>query len=57
MSNHSNFEEIKEQFINADLEEKIRLYTTSQNLTVDQFKELLKYFPIKHLEQLEKAMG
>lgn len=57
MSNHSNFEEIKEQFINADLEEKIRLYTTSQNLTVEQFKELLKYFPIQHLGELEKAMG
>lgn len=57
MSNHSNFERIKEQFINADLEEKIRIYTTTAGLTVEQFKELLKYFPLKHLAQLEKAMG
>lgn len=57
MSNHSNFEKIKEQFINADLEEKIRIYTTTQGLTVEQFKELLKYFPLKHLAELEKAMG
>lgn len=57
MSNHSHFEKIKEQFINADLEEKIRLYTTTQDLTVEQFRELLKYFPLKHLVELEKAMG
>lgn len=57
MSNHSNFEKIKEKFINADLEEKIEIYTTTQGLTVEQFKELLKYFPLKHLVELEKAMG
>lgn len=57
MSNHTNFETIKQKFINADLEEKIKLYTTTQGLTVEQFKELLKYFPLKHLAELEKAMG
>lgn len=57
MSNHSNFEKIKEQFLNADLEDKIRIYTTTEGLTVEQFKELLKFFPIKHLAELEKAMG
>lgn len=57
MSNHSHFEEVREKFINADLEDKIRIYTTTDGLTVEQFKELLKYFPIKHLVELEKAMG
>lgn len=57
MSNHSNFEKIKEQFVNADLEDKIRIYTTTEGLTVEQFKELLKFFPIKHLAELEKAMA
>lgn len=57
MSNHSQFEQVKEKFINADLEDKIRIYTTTEGLTVEQFKELLKYFPIKHLAELEKAMG
>ena len=52
-----NFEKIKEQFINAELDEKIRLYTTTEGLTVEQFRELLKFFPIQHLSQLEKAMG
>lgn len=57
MGEQVNFEEIKNKFINADLEDKIRIYTTTQGLTVEQFKELLKYFPIKHLAELEKAMG
>lgn len=51
------FEEIKNDFIDASLEEKIKIYTTSENLTVEQFKELLAYYPIKHLERLEKAVN
>ncbi|HOA20459.1 MAG TPA: hypothetical protein PK516_00190 [Sedimentibacter sp.] len=52
-----NFEEIKEKFINASLEEKIKIYTTTQGLTVEQFKELLAYFPIKYLDKLEEAVN
>ena len=51
-----NFQEVKNKFINADLDEKIRIYTTTEGLTVDQFKELLKYYPIQHLSKLEKAL-
>jgi len=51
------FEDIREDFINAGLEEKIRIYTTAQNLTVEQFKELLSYYPIKHLDRLEAAVN
>ncbi|OPJ56835.1 hypothetical protein [Alkalithermobacter paradoxus] len=51
-----NFDMIKERFKNASLDEKIEIYTTTSGLTVDQFKELLKYFPIQHLGKLEKAM-
>lgn len=51
------FEEIKEEFINASLEEKIKIYTTTQGLTVEQFKELLAYFPIKYLDKLEEAVN
>ncbi|EOD01346.1 hypothetical protein [Caldisalinibacter kiritimatiensis] len=57
MNNQPNFEEIKERFRKADLEEKIRIYTTTQGLTVEQFKELLRLFPIQHLDKLEKAMA
>lgn len=52
-----NFEEIKEEFINASLDDKIRIYTQAQGLTVEQFKELLTYFPIKHLDKLEEAVN
>ncbi|MGL5641471.1 MAG: hypothetical protein ACRDDM_04330 [Paraclostridium sp.] len=52
-----NFQEVKTKFINADLDEKIKIYTTTEGLTVEQFKELLKYYPIQHLSKLEKALG
>ncbi|WP_183108645.1 hypothetical protein [Thermohalobacter berrensis] len=57
MGQNVNFLEIKERFKNASLEEKIRIYTTTQGLTVEQFKELLRMFPIQHLDKLEKAMA
>jgi hypothetical protein len=52
-----NFEEIKEEFINASLDDKIKIYTQAQGLTVEQFKELLRYFPIKYLDKLEEAVN
>lgn len=57
MDNNANFEEIKVKFQNADVDEKIRIYTTTQGLSVEQFKELLRMFPIQHLDKLEKAMA
>lgn len=52
-----NFEDIKKEFMNASLDEKIRIYTSTQGLTVEQFKELLAYFPLKHLDKLEEAVN
>lgn len=52
-----NFEDLKNKFIISDLDEKIRIYTTTEGLSVEQFKELLKYYPIQHLSKLEKALG
>lgn len=51
------FEDIREEFINASLDDKIKIYTTTQGLTVEQFKELLSYYPIKHLDKLEQAVN
>ncbi|WP_192930107.1 hypothetical protein [Alkaliphilus pronyensis] len=53
----TNFQEIKQRFIQADVDGKIEIYTTTQGLTVDEFKELLKHFPLQHLDKLERAMG
>lgn len=52
-----DFDKIKQDFINADVDEKIRIYTTTEGLSVEQFRELLRYYPIQHLSKLEKAMG
>ena len=52
----TNFEMIKEEFKRADLNEKIKIYTTTAGLTVDQFRELLKLYPLQHLDKLERAM-
>lgn len=57
MAGEVNFQELKERFKSSDLDEKIRIYTTTQGLTVDQFKELLRMFPIQHLDKLERAMA
>lgn len=54
---NTTFDEIKEKFRNADVDEKINIYTSVQGLTVEQYKELLRMFPIKYLDRLEKAMG
>lgn len=57
MQDGVNFEEIKKRFQGAGLDEKIEIYTTTQGLSVEQFKELLRMFPIQHLDKLEKAMS
>ncbi|MBZ2173654.1 hypothetical protein K8M07_00125 [Schnuerera sp. xch1] len=57
MAVNETFESIKERFRKADVEEKIKIYTSVRGLTVEQYKELLRMFPIKHLDRLEKAMG
>lgn len=57
MESNENFEEIKKRFSVADVDEKIEIYTTVQGLTVEQYKELLRMYPIKYLDRLEKAMA
>lgn len=57
MEGKENFQHILDRFKNADLDGKIEMYTSLKGLSVDQFKELLRYFPIKHLDKLENAIG
>ena len=52
-----NFEGIREKFKNASVDEKIQIYTTVQGLTVEQYKDLLRMFPLKYLDKLEQAMA
>lgn len=53
----TDFEAVKQRFINANVDDKIKIYTTTSGLSVEQFKELLRYFPLQHLSKLEKAMA
>lgn len=53
----TDFEAVKQKFMNADVDDKIKIYTTTSGLSVEQFKELLKFFPLQHLSKLEKAMS
>lgn len=57
MAVDQTFEAVKEKFSKADVDGKIDIYTSVQGLTVEQYKELLRMFPIKYLDKLEKAMG
>lgn len=57
MGQNVNFDQIKERFIQADVDGKIEIYTTTEGLSVEQFRELLKHFPLQHLDKLERAMG
>lgn len=57
MEGKENFQHILNRFKDSDLNGKIEMYTTLKGLSVEQFKELLKYFPIKHLDKLENAMN
>ncbi|MFZ5965882.1 MAG: hypothetical protein ACOYVK_01710 [Bacillota bacterium] len=57
MGQNVDFEKIKERFRDASVDEKIEIYTTTQGLTVEQFKELLRMFPLQHLDKLERAMN
>lgn len=54
--NTKEFKDIKTQFISANVEQKIRIYTTVEGLTQSQYKQLLKEFPVEHLDQLERAL-
>ncbi len=57
MEGKENFQHILDRFQQADIDQKIEIYTTVQGLSVEQYKELLRYFPIKYLGKLEQAMG
>jgi len=52
-----DFTKLKMRFINANLDEKIEIYVTSEGLSQSQYKELLRAYPLNQLDQLEKALA
>ena len=51
------FEQLKQEFINSDTDKKIEIYVTAEGLTNLQYKELLKVYPYKEIDKLEKALA
>ncbi|MDR1560507.1 MAG: hypothetical protein LBS84_12615 [Clostridiales bacterium] len=56
MDSAVDFERVKEEFSNADLEGKVQMYVSAEGLTQDQYRDLLKMFPIDQLSLLEQAL-
>ncbi|WP_313526907.1 hypothetical protein [Anaerotignum sp.] len=50
------FSKLKLKFIQADLDEKIAIYTQTPGLTAPQYKELLQHYPFRQLDKLEAAL-
>ena len=51
------FEELKQEFMNADTDKKIEIYVSTEGLTQAQYKELLKIYPYKEIDKLEAALA
>ncbi|MDR1643316.1 MAG: hypothetical protein LBC41_08830 [Clostridiales bacterium] len=51
-----SFESIREEFNTASLDKKVQLYVSAEGLTQDQYKDLLKMFPVNELHRLENAL-
>ncbi len=51
------FEMFKRKFIEANDDEKINMYASTEGLTKEQYIELLRNFPLKRLNELEEALS
>ena len=56
MDNAVDFERVKEEFSNADIDRKVQLYVSAEGFTQDQYKDLLELFPSDQLSLLEQAL-
>lgn len=53
----SDFIKLKERYDNAQTEEKINIYITSEGLSREQYMSLLRSFPRNEIAKLEAALG
>jgi hypothetical protein len=51
-----DFNKTLSEFSQAGLDEKINIYVNSEGLSQEQYRELLKLFPLDELDRLEKAL-
>lgn len=52
-----DFIKLKLKFAQTDLAGKIAIYTETPDLSAAQYKELLRMYPIDHLNELEQALA
>ena len=52
----TEFEKMKTEFGEADVDRKVMMYVSAAGLTQEQYRELLKLFPITKLHLLEEAL-
>lgn len=55
--NFKEFKALKEDFAKASVDNKINMYVNTQELTENQYKQLLKDFPLDHLADLERELN
>ena len=53
----NDFEKILTKFKTASVDGKIDIYTTTEGLNHEQYRELLMWFPRTDLDRLERALG
>ena len=52
-----DFIKLKLKFAQTDLNGKIAIYTETPDISASQYKELLRMYPIDHLNELEQALA
>lgn len=51
-----DFERLKKRFQMGNVDQKIDIYVSTEGLTQEQYKQLLRLFPLEHLSKLESAL-
>lgn len=51
------FEKVKNEFAQANIDRKVELYISTEGLNQVQYKELLKLFPFNEIHRLEEALA
>lgn len=52
-----DFIRLKLNFAQTDVAGKIAIYTETPGLSAAQYKELLRMYPVDHLDELESALA
>lgn len=51
-----DFIKVKNEFSKSNVDKKIEIYATTEGLTQEQYKELLRDFPLNEINKLEAAL-